>query len=1177
DPLGRAIRRLEYNDEGRLIRAFDAEGREISYDHDPDTRQEVVTDDRGAVTVIEYDNAGNVVAVTNPVGATIKSNYDSQSNLIALTDGRGNTTRFTYDAEGNQTSQTTATGSQTSITYQDGRVRSVIMPSGSALRLQYDDSGNGIRRIEPDGSVSLQRTYDDRGLLLLEVDELGNETSFEYDERGFQTAFVDPQGSRTELELDASGQPIARIESSGIRYEFERDSVQRTRSVAVDGQTLFVHSYNEAGDLVSTVDAIGDVSRYEVDSNGNELRFEPSVGLVDESRYDTAGNLVLHLDPLGNQTVYEYNLANELSLIVLPSGLEVRPQYDLAGNIVSESDTLGLVVTRTFDAENRLVRETDALGRQTRYEYTVDGLISRIIDTAGQITSLAYDSRGRLVERIEPDGVKTEFRLDGLGRVIEEHAEGLGVTRFSYDQQGNLTSVTDRLGATTEYDYDRNGNLISTTDADGIETVIGYDSLDRPTTTVLQNGASETLRYDAAGHQIEIEGFDGETILQQRDAAGNLIRQDFVDGTFETFTYSLSGQLLTATNANGTTTFEYDASGLLVSAVYPDQATLSYEYDLRGNRVAMVATIGNEISRRTEYTYDALNRLVSVHDPEGLETRYIYNTAGDLETIRLPNGIVEEYSYDEKHRLIRIESRSPGDELLTRLSYSRDRWGSITAVEREDGTRSSYEYDAQQRLTAEVHLDSNGQMLSEKEFDYTLAGQRSSSTIAGVLNAYQYDSLGRLIESGLTTHVHDQAGRLTSKDGPDGRTEYRYDAEGQLIGVTSDNESYQFEYDAIGNRIATTRNGVTQRHLIDLQDLSGVSQIVLNYGVDSSISDEFVFGLGRVSRRSDDALRTYHFGADGNLSGVTNEEGVIVNRSIVGAFGDLVHSIGDGTTEYAFAGETNISGTGLVDLRARFYQQDTGTFLSRDPYFGDLQNPVSLLRYQYGDGNPVNNSDPTGLLTLSETQVTVGVQALIGGLVSGVSSYLGGASAKQVVFDTFIGAAFGAIGGAFGNTLSTAFAESKLFVEFAKNPVVLKFSKRLVYAIPATGLGLTEDLTKGFGNGSYRNDGFFETVAFNTAANLMFNVLVGPTSINTQQFTRRVAARTGGKLPGTGLAMYQIISRAAREEGSTITEEALRFGVNEITKNEERFLQLLFDLSKFLYGYYVDEVEGNHT
>ncbi|MEM6471528.1 MAG: FG-GAP-like repeat-containing protein, partial [Planctomycetota bacterium] len=47
DPLGRAIRRLEYNDEGRLIRAFDAEGREISYDHDPDTRQEVVTDDRG--------------------------------------------------------------------------------------------------------------------------------------------------------------------------------------------------------------------------------------------------------------------------------------------------------------------------------------------------------------------------------------------------------------------------------------------------------------------------------------------------------------------------------------------------------------------------------------------------------------------------------------------------------------------------------------------------------------------------------------------------------------------------------------------------------------------------------------------------------------------------------------------------------------------------------------------------------------------------------------------------------------------------------------------------------------------------------------------------------------------------------------------------------------------------
>jgi len=38
----------------------------------------------------------------------------------------------------------------------------------------------------------------------------------------------------------------------------------------------------------------------------------------------------------------------------------------------------------------------------------------------------------------------------------------------------------------------------------------------------------------------------------------------------------------------------------------------------------------------------------------------------------------------------------------------------------------------------------------------------------------------------------------------------------------------------------------------------------------------------------------------------------------------------------------------------------TGRFMSRDPEDGSLTNPVTLHKYLYGNGDPVNQIDPTG-------------------------------------------------------------------------------------------------------------------------------------------------------------------------------------------------------------------------
>jgi len=61
---------------------------------------------------------------------------------------------------------------------------------------------------------------------------------------------------------------------------------------------------------------------------------------------------------------------------------------------------------------------------------------------------------------------------------------------------------------------------------------------------------------------------------------------------------------------------------------------------------------------------------------------------------------------------------------------------------------------------------------------------------------------------------------------------------------------------------------------------------------------------------------------------------------------------------YGFTGEMQ-SGD-LVYLRARYLNVNDGRFLSRDTWEGDYSSPLSLNRWMYVEGNPVNRVDPTG-------------------------------------------------------------------------------------------------------------------------------------------------------------------------------------------------------------------------
>jgi len=60
-----------------------------------------------------------------------------------------------------------------------------------------------------------------------------------------------------------------------------------------------------------------------------------------------------------------------------------------------------------------------------------------------------------------------------------------------------------------------------------------------------------------------------------------------------------------------------------------------------------------------------------------------------------------------------------------------------------------------------------------------------------------------------------------------------------------------------------------------------------------------------------------------------------------------------------YRGEQYDSDLGLYYLRARYYNPNTGRFMSRDPENGKANDPQSLHKYLYAGGDPVNMLDPS--------------------------------------------------------------------------------------------------------------------------------------------------------------------------------------------------------------------------
>jgi RHS repeat-associated protein len=276
-------------------------------------------------------------------------------------------------------------------------------------------------------------------------------------------------------------------------------------------------------------------------------------------------------------------------------------------------------------------------------------------------------------------------------------------------------------------------------------------------------------------------------------------------------------------------------------------------------------------------------------------------------------------------------------------------------VVENSGKVVEYTYDELDRLVQEKIADPiNGNLTLA--YNYDAVSNRVSLEVDGVTYAYSYDANNRLLSAGDKTYGYDANGNTLSQTGPTGSINYGYDFKNQLVSASTPDDSMTYAYDAGGIRVSRSVNGAMTRYLVDQN--RPYAQ-VLEEQTDNSVAS-YTFGNDLLSQKRGMENRYFHYDHLGSTRHLTDESETVTDAYDYQAFGEPLSVTGGTVNPYLFTGEQHDPETGLVYLRARYYDPGVGRFLTRDTWNGRRGEPISLHKYLYANGNPVVFVDPTG-------------------------------------------------------------------------------------------------------------------------------------------------------------------------------------------------------------------------
>ena len=689
----------------------------------------------------------------------------------------------------------------------------------------------------------------------------------------------------------------------------------------------------------------------------------------------------------GEHWTFNYDKADNLISETRFDGYSSYYDYDGMGHLIHQIDNREPTKTNRY-GERHTYLERDLIGQLTRkhclaYEQDEAAKLHSYSSPFGQpISNQDFDLRPRLNPR--------------------QHQH---TTHFSYDLLGRLTQAISP-DATTTLDYDAVGNLIEEyllchhpdAQISSPATAItgGDDEQDSPTLT-----QTLTHEYDALGNRIATTLPDGKVLQQLYYGSGHLYnqslcyQQDGEDKTLE-LRHSERDKLhreISRQQGSLTSQFDYDPMGRLIK----QQATQNSEFDNhvvidRGyhyDRIGQLTHITGQsqlthrpanqpnavsqqaFARNHQYQYDSVGRLVehkltdfSKHT--GVEERFAFDPASNRVPVTLDNEPTQPIDRNTQ-RPLKLLSQGK------QVGYFYDRHGRIKTKTQTPVDKSGSELPQSRHGLVGYRASLQFFYNPNNELSKTIAIHDEGVVVTTTTTRYFYDAFGRRI--GKSSRIQ-QATKLNQRG-----EMIRFGRVRQLAKPTKqtmlmlwdgNRQVQEFTQDYVFTTVYEQNSLVPVARMVERQPHL-LAQAKLDEQAEWAKYENMQLTertKANIHHKAHTGLRVYYYHTDhlGTPQEMTNERGEIVWLGYYRAWGELFNEklmVGEldnlkvSASDFQpirFQGQFFDRETGLHYNRFRYYDNDVGMFIQRDPI--GLMGGNNVFAYA---PNPVGWVDPLGL------------------------------------------------------------------------------------------------------------------------------------------------------------------------------------------------------------------------